>query len=57
MPLAVTAPYRAARVLGAAKEEIQRCAGKQFDPWIVEVFMKMPDHIWQDLAEQVASAN
>lgn len=50
-------PYRAARVLGTAKEEIQRCAGKQFDPWVVEVLLKMPDHLWEDLAKEVASAD
>jgi diguanylate cyclase (GGDEF)-like protein/putative nucleotidyltransferase with HDIG domain len=33
-------PYRAKSTHGQAMEELQRCAGKQFDPMIVDVFIK-----------------
>jgi putative nucleotidyltransferase with HDIG domain len=36
-------PYRAARSMAAAREEIQRGSGTQFDPMIVEPFMKIPE--------------
>lgn len=42
-------PYRAARSIGAAKEEIRRCAGRQFDPTVVATFATMPENIWADL--------
>lgn len=42
-------PYRAARSIGAAKEEIRRCAGRQFDPTVVTTFASMPENIWADL--------
>lgn len=34
-------PYRRGLTLKEAKEELIRFSGKQFDPWIVEVFIKM----------------
>lgn len=48
-------PYRPARTLGAARAEIQRCAGRQFDPEIVNVFLSMPDNIWTDLRKHIAA--
>jgi putative nucleotidyltransferase with HDIG domain len=42
-------PYRKGTTFAAATEEIARCAGKQFDPWIVEVFLEMPHQTWIDL--------
>ncbi len=42
-------PYRKGTTFAAATEEIARCAGKQFDPWIVEVFLEMPHETWIDL--------
>jgi response regulator RpfG family c-di-GMP phosphodiesterase len=35
-------PYRAAQSLGAAREEIRRWSGRQFDPGIVGIFLDMP---------------
>jgi putative nucleotidyltransferase with HDIG domain len=46
-------PYRPARPLAAAKEEISIWSGRQFDPKIVEVFLEMPDKIWEDLRMQI----
>ncbi len=34
-------PYRSGRSVGAALLELQRCAGTQFDPGIVEVFCRL----------------
>ncbi|MBI3406085.1 MAG: response regulator [Acidobacteria bacterium] len=46
-------PYRSALPLSAAKAEIQRCAGSQFDPKVVDVFLAMPDELWGQLRENV----
>ncbi|MBS1853166.1 MAG: response regulator [Acidobacteria bacterium] len=46
-------PYRAAQTVGAAREEILRWSGRQFDPEVVKVFLSMPDTIWGDLRKQI----
>lgn len=46
-------PYRKAQSLEAARAEIKRCSGTQFDPEIVEVFLRMPDNIWEDLRREI----
>ncbi len=46
-------PYRPAQSLGAAKEEIARWSGRQFDPEIVHIFLSMPDNIWADLRKEI----
>jgi len=48
-------PYRPAQSLTAAREEIERWAGRQFDPNIVKVFMDMPPNIWDDLRKEINS--
>jgi putative nucleotidyltransferase with HDIG domain len=48
-------PYRQARGFAAAREEILRCSGTQFDPAVVEVFLRTPDAIWQELRSEVNS--
>jgi response regulator RpfG family c-di-GMP phosphodiesterase len=48
-------PYRRARSLSAARAEIQRCAGTQFDPEVVRVFLQMPDSIWEALRSEVSA--
>ena len=48
-------PYRAAQSLTAARAEIKRCAGGQFDPEVVKVFLEMPDNIWEDLRREINS--
>jgi HD-GYP domain-containing protein (c-di-GMP phosphodiesterase class II) len=42
-------PYRKALPITVAREEIQRNAGTQFDPKVVEVFLSMPDSLWLKL--------
>jgi putative nucleotidyltransferase with HDIG domain len=46
-------PYRKAQTISAARAEIQRYAGTQFDPQVVEVFMAHPEKIWAELHEKV----
>jgi putative nucleotidyltransferase with HDIG domain len=46
-------PYRPAQSLQAARAEIEKWAGRQFDPEIVKVFLQMPDNIWEDLRKEI----
>jgi len=46
-------PYRKANTMEAARNEILRCAGTQFDPSIVDVFVATPDSIWLELREGI----
>jgi len=48
-------PYRKAQSLTAAREEIERFSGQQFDPAVVEVFLNMPKEIWPDLRKEIDS--
>jgi putative nucleotidyltransferase with HDIG domain len=45
-------PYRKALPIQAAREEIQRFSGKQFDPRVVEVFMAQPENLWRELHDK-----
>ncbi len=46
-------PYRSAQPLGAARDEILRWSGRQFDPDVVRVFLNMPESIWEDLRKEI----
>src|SRR5579863_8142695 len=46
-------PYRKALPISAAREEIKKYSGKQFDPRVVEVFLSHPDRVWMDLHEKI----
>jgi putative nucleotidyltransferase with HDIG domain len=46
-------PYRKALPISAAREEIQRFAGRQFDPRVVQVFLAQPDRVWLELHEKI----
>jgi cyclic di-GMP phosphodiesterase len=46
-------PYRKALPISAARDEIRRFCGRQFDPRVVEVFFSIPDRVWLDLHDQV----
>ncbi len=46
-------PYRPAQTLQAARKEIETWSGRQFDPKVVEVFLEMPDKIWEDLRREI----
>jgi len=44
-------PYRKALPFSAAKAEIIRCAGTQFDQRVVDAFLTIPDEHWQAVIE------
>jgi putative nucleotidyltransferase with HDIG domain len=46
-------PYRPAQSLQAARTEIARWSGRQFDPDVVKVFLEMPENIWEDLRKEI----
>jgi putative nucleotidyltransferase with HDIG domain len=48
--------YRKGVSFAQAREEIARCAGSQFDPRIVNVFLGLPVERWCDLREEVEHA-
>jgi putative nucleotidyltransferase with HDIG domain len=50
-------PYRRARGFDSAREEILRCSGTQFDPVVVEVFLKIPNELWQELRSEISGQN
>ncbi len=47
-------PYRKARSFDTAREEVLRCSGTQFDPAVVEVFLKIPNELWQELRSEIS---
>jgi putative nucleotidyltransferase with HDIG domain len=48
-------PYRRALPFEAARSEITRESGRQFDPKVAEVFLSMPDKVWVAIREQVGN--
>ena len=46
-------PYRPKQSLHAARVEIEKYSGRQFDPDVVKVFLEMPDKIWEDLRKDI----
>jgi putative nucleotidyltransferase with HDIG domain len=48
-------PYRRALPMSHARDEIQRCAGTQFDPKVVEVFLSIPEEHWAELRANLGS--
>ncbi len=46
-------PYRKALPITAARDEIKRYSGTQFDPQVVKVFLAQPDRLWLELHERV----
>jgi len=49
-------PYRQALPFKAARDEIVRESGKQFDPDVVRVFLSLPEQTWENIRRQVAPA-
>ena len=45
-------PYRAAQSIPAARREIQRYSGHQFDPYVVDAFMSISDKLWQQIRDE-----
>ena len=50
-------PYRKARSFDTAREEILRYSGTQFDPTVVEVFLKIPNELWHELRSEITGQN
>jgi putative nucleotidyltransferase with HDIG domain len=50
-------PYRKASGFDIARSEILRCSGTQFDPAVVEIFLKIPDELWHELRTEINSQN
>ena len=50
-------PYRRARSFDSARAEILRCSGTQFDPAVVEVFLKIPNELWHELRSEITGQN
>jgi len=48
-------PYRKATSFAAARLEIKRCSGTQFDPHVVDVYLSLPDQLWEDLRAEITS--
>ena len=46
-------PYRKGTTFEAAREEIVRCAGGQFDPVVVEAFLRIPVEAWSELRQEL----
>ncbi|HEY4960144.1 MAG TPA: HD domain-containing phosphohydrolase [Candidatus Limnocylindrales bacterium] len=46
-------PYRAAQSISAARREIQKYAGLQFDPAVVETFISISEELWQKLRNEI----
>jgi putative nucleotidyltransferase with HDIG domain len=46
-------PYRSRQTFEVARKEIKFWSGRQFDPQIVEVFLGMPDNIWEDFRKDI----
>jgi len=44
-------PYRRALPYAAAREEIVRESGKQFDPRVVDTFLRIEETVWEDIRE------
>jgi HD-GYP domain-containing protein (c-di-GMP phosphodiesterase class II) len=50
-------PYRRGQPYSVARAEIQREAGKQFDPKVVDVFLSIPEETWEKIRLEVAARN
>ncbi len=50
-------PYRVARTFDAARDEIIRCSGTQFDPAVVEIYLRIPNELWLELRSEITGRN
>jgi len=50
-------PYRRSKGFDVAREEILRCSGSQFDPAMVEIFLKIPNELWTELRAEIIGQN
>jgi HD-GYP domain-containing protein (c-di-GMP phosphodiesterase class II) len=47
-------PYRRALPFEAARDEVVRESGRQFDPEVVQAFLKIPENVWEEIRAEVA---
>jgi HD-GYP domain-containing protein (c-di-GMP phosphodiesterase class II) len=45
-------PYRAGLSFAAARDEIARQSGRQFDPDVVQVFLTIPEQVWRKMRRE-----
>ena len=45
--------YRPKQTYQAARDEIKRWSGRQFDPDVVNAFLEMPEKLWEDLRKDI----
>jgi response regulator RpfG family c-di-GMP phosphodiesterase len=50
-------PYRSALPFQAARNEIERKAGIQFDSQVAEVFLRVPNETWEAIRKQASAIN
>jgi putative nucleotidyltransferase with HDIG domain len=50
-------PYRKARSIAEARKEINAWKGRQFDPDVVDVFMAIPEDVFEDLRREINAQN
>ncbi len=46
-------PYRRATSFATARKEIHKNSGTQFDPRVVDVYLQLPDRVWEDLRGEI----
>ena len=46
-------PYRKALPYAAARAEIEKFSGRQFDPKVVEIFLTIPQEEWERIHDRV----
>ena len=50
-------PYRKACTFDAAREELLRCSGTQFDPAVVEAAIRISNELWNELRSEITTQN
>jgi HD-GYP domain-containing protein (c-di-GMP phosphodiesterase class II) len=48
-------PYRRAQPIAVARQVIADEAGRQFDPWLVEAFLRVPDAEWHGIRARIGA--
>lgn len=48
-------PYHSAHTVNAARDEIIRWSGRQFDPAVVKMFLTVPESLWQSLRNELST--
>jgi putative nucleotidyltransferase with HDIG domain len=50
-------PFRKARSFQEARDEIERWSGRQFDPDVLKIFLRIPEEVWKNLDEELQRAS